>query len=100
MADYYLVTLAKGAAWDHARRRRKQDGWNEHAAFMDRLTEEGVVILGGPVGEGDGEDVLLVVDLESEAAIRARLADDPWANGMLTIESVEPWTVWLRAAGG
>jgi hypothetical protein len=24
--------------------------------------------------------------------------DDPWANDMLTIESVEPWSVWLRAA--
>ena len=67
---------------------------------MDALTDEGVVILGGPVGEGDGEDTLLVVDVESEAAIRTRLADDPWANRILTIKSVEPWTVWLRATGG
>jgi uncharacterized protein YciI len=63
---------------------------------MDALAEEGTVILGGPVGEGDGEDTLLVVDAESEAAIRARLADDPWANEVLTILSVEPWSVWLR----
>jgi hypothetical protein len=41
--------------------------------------------------------VLLVVDVESEAAIRARLPEDPWANGMLTIKSVKPWSVWLRA---
>lgn len=64
---------------------------------MDALAEEGTVILGGPVGEGDGEDTLLVVAVESEAAIRARLADDPWGNEMLTIVSVEPWSVWLRA---
>ena len=64
---------------------------------MDALTAEGIVILGGPVGEGDGEDVLLVVDVENEEAIRSRLADDPWANDMLTIETVEPWSVWLRA---
>jgi uncharacterized protein YciI len=64
---------------------------------MDALAEEGIVVLGGPVGEGDGEDALLVVDLESEAAIRARLADDPWSDDMLTIKSVEPWSVWLRA---
>jgi hypothetical protein len=50
---------------------------------MDALAEEGVVILGGPVGEGDGEDTLL--------------ADDPWGTEMLTIVSVEPWSVWLRA---
>jgi uncharacterized protein YciI len=97
VADYFLVKLARGPAWDHGRRRRDQEGWDEHAAFMDALTEEGIVILGGPVGEGDGEDVLLVVEVESEEAIRARLADDPWANDMLTIESVEPWSVWLRA---
>jgi hypothetical protein len=64
---------------------------------MDALTDEGVVVLGGPLGRDDGENVLLVVDVESEAAIRARLAEDPWANGMLTIKSVKPWSVWLRA---
>jgi hypothetical protein len=52
------------------------------------------------VGEGDGEDTLLVVDVDGEAAIRARLADDPWGNDMLTIVSVEPWSVWLRATEG
>ena len=96
MADYFLVTHAKGPAWDHARGRREQRGWDEHAAFMDALAEEGVVLLGGPVGEGDGEVTLLVVDVESEAAIRRRLADDPWMDTVLSIASVEPWSVWLR----
>jgi uncharacterized protein YciI len=97
VADYYLVRRAKGTAWDHRRRRREQDGWDEHAAFMDALAEEGFVVLGGPVGEGDGEDALAVVDAESEAAIRTRLAEDPWGEDMLMITSVEPWSVWLRA---
>ncbi|HSK90145.1 MAG TPA: YciI family protein [Euzebyales bacterium] len=97
MADYYLVELAKGPAWDHTRRRREQAGWDAHAAFMDALAREGIVVLGGPVGEGDGQDALLVVDVDSEAAVRARLADDPWAGGMLTIRRVRPWSVWLRA---
>ena len=66
---------------------------------MDGLAEEGVVVLGGPVGDIDHDDVLLVVDVESEAEIRARLADDPWANDMLTIARVRPWSVWLRAPG-
>jgi uncharacterized protein YciI len=100
MADYYLVRLARGPAWDYTSLRRDQKGWDEHADFMDALTEDGIVILGGPVGEGDGEDTLLVVDVESEAAIRSLLADDPWANSILTIKSVEPWSVWLRATAG
>jgi uncharacterized protein YciI len=92
-----LVERAKGSAWDHSRGRREQDGWDAHAAFMDALADEGLVILGGPIGEGDGENALLIVDAESEAEIRARLAEDPWTDDMLTIESVKPWSVWLRA---
>jgi uncharacterized protein YciI len=64
---------------------------------MDALGEDGFVVLGGPVGEGDGENVLLVVDAADEAEIRARLADDPWGTDMLTTASVKPWSVWLRA---
>ena len=96
MASYYLVTQAKGPAWDPARRRREQAGWDEHAAFMDALATEGVVVLGGPVGEGDGGDALLIIDLPSEAAVRHRLATDPWADSVLVIKSIRPWTVWLR----
>ena len=98
MADYFLVEHAPGPSWDHSRLRREQAGWDAHAAFMDALTEEGLIVLGGPVGEGDGDYALLVVEAESEAAVRARLADDPWGSDMRTIESVKPWSVWLRGS--
>jgi uncharacterized protein len=96
VADLYLVERAKGPEWDHSRGRREQIGWSEHAAFMDALADEGFVVLGGPIGEGDGENVLLVVNADSEAAIRDRLADDPWPDDVLRTESVRPWSVWLR----
>jgi uncharacterized protein len=97
MPDYYLVEQAKGPAWDHARGRREQDGWDEHAAFMDGLVEEGLVVLGGPIGEGDGDHALLIMDAPDEATIRARFAEDPWAGTKLVIESIRPWSVWLRS---
>lgn len=97
--SYYVVTRARGPAWDHRRSRREQDGWDEHAAFMDALAEEGFVVLGGPLGEGDGDDALLVVDAESETAVRERLATDPWPEGMLTTASIRRWNVLLRASG-
>jgi uncharacterized protein YciI len=100
MAGYYLVESAKGPAWDHSRPRREQAGWDEHATFMDRLVEQGFVVLGGPIGEGDGDNTLLVVDADDEATIRARLADDPWHDDLLRIESIRPWSVWLRASAG
>ena len=97
MADrYFLVVRAKGRSWDHSRARREQAGWEEHAEFMDGLAEEGFVVLGGPVGEGDGEDTLQVVDAGSEEAVRSRLAGDPWGEDMLETKSIEPWQVWLR----
>lgn len=97
MADYYLVERARGPRWDHTRPRREQAGWDEHAAFMDGLAADGFVVLGGPVGEGDGENVLLVVAAADEAEVHRRLAEDPWPEEMLTTESVKPWSVWLRA---
>jgi hypothetical protein len=55
---------------------------------------DGFVILGGPIG--DGERVLLVVEAEGEREVRERLAADPWLPaGILRIDSIEPWTIWL-----
>jgi uncharacterized protein YciI len=61
---------------------------------MDSLVDEGFILLGGPL-EGD-RDVLHVVSASSEQAIRERLAEDNWAqNGMLTVKSIEAWTILL-----
>jgi uncharacterized protein YciI len=92
----YAVTFAPGPGWDRARARREQREWDAHAAFMDRLVDEGFVLLGGPVG--DGSRVLLAVDAADEEAVRARLAGDPWESlGILRIERLEPWSLWLDA---
>ena len=96
---WYAVLRSRGPAWDHSRPRREQTDWNEHAAFMDALAEEGFVVLGGPLGEGDGDDALLIVDAEDERAVCARLAGDPWPEQMLTTSSVRPWSVLLRRPG-
>jgi uncharacterized protein YciI len=73
---------------------REQDGWEEHARFMDALVEDGFILLGGPL-EG-GREVLHAIDAISEEAVRDRLAQDNWAqNGMLTLTSVEAWTILL-----
>jgi hypothetical protein len=63
---------------------------------MDGLVEDRFVVLGGPVGDLDGDRALLVVDAPTEEEARRRLAADPWADRVLTIRSVRPWTIWLR----
>jgi uncharacterized protein YciI len=77
---------------------REQDGWDEHARFMDELVADGFIVLGGPL-EGDRE-VLHIVEAPSKETVRARLAEDNWEqNGMLTTTSVEGWTVLLDGRG-
>jgi uncharacterized protein YciI len=75
---------------------REQDGWDEHARFMDALVEEGFIVLGGPL-EGD-RDVLHVVRAPSKEAVHERLAADNWTqDGKLETLSVERWTILLDA---
>jgi uncharacterized protein YciI len=97
---YFVVKRTQGPSWDSSRLRRQQDGWDEHAAFMDGLVADGFVVLGGPVGEGDGDYTLQVVEADSEADVRARLAGDPWGEDMLVTESIEPWAIWLQRPPG
>ncbi|HLM08092.1 MAG TPA: YciI family protein [Thermoleophilaceae bacterium] len=97
MADYYLVERVKGPAWDRSYGWREHPGWEEHAAFMDALTGEGFIVLGGPIGETETDRTLLIVDADDEAAVRARFAQDPWPQAVLAIASIRPWSLWLRA---
>jgi uncharacterized protein YciI len=67
---------------------------------MDDLVDRGLIVLGGPVGEGDGDWTLVVVDAESEAEVRSLLAADPWGEDMLATESIERWAIFLRRSPG
>jgi uncharacterized protein YciI len=89
-----VVRLERGGPWDWSRDMREQEGWDEHARFMDELVESGFIVLGGPL-EG-GRETLHIVSAPSEDAIRERLAHDPWAaTGMLRPARIERWTVLL-----
>jgi uncharacterized protein YciI len=95
---YFVVRLERDGPWDWSRGMREQEGWDEHARFMDGLVESGFIVLGGPL-EGDRE-TLHVVDAPSEQAIRDRLLEDPWsANGMLRPVRIERWEILLDRHG-
>jgi uncharacterized protein YciI len=91
---YFALTTVHGPNWNSSRGIREQEAWDEHAAFMDGLVEEGFVLLGGPIG--DGEEVQLVVEAAGESAIRERMSEDPWASmGLLRVGDVREWKLWL-----
>ena len=93
MATFLVMRHRSGPVWDASAPLEAQSGWEAHAAFMDGLVESGFVVLGGPLA--DGVRVALVVDAESEQAVRATLAADPWSETHLLLDTVEPWTIRL-----
>ena len=94
MGSTFIVTSAAGASRDHAKGTREQPYWDEHAAFIDQLVEEGFILLGGPLPDEGG--AVLVVRAGSEAAVRDRLGRDPWyAHGILALHSVRRWDIFI-----
>jgi uncharacterized protein YciI len=73
-----------------------QPAVEEHAAFMNTLTEQGLFLFGGPLAgsERGRVRVLLIAEGHDESEIHRRLADDPWARSrQLVTVSVEPWRI-------
>jgi uncharacterized protein YciI len=87
-----VVRVERGGPWDWSRDMRRQDGWDDHASFMDGIAEEGFLLMAGPL-EGSRE-TLWIVEADNKETIRTRMADDPWAaNGMLRPVRIERWDV-------
>jgi uncharacterized protein len=93
MTTLFLVFRGPGPAWVPGKPTRQQPLWDEHAAFMDHLFEQGRVVLGGPYADYslnlvvvEGRDVKEVTDL---------FRDDPWAGGVLDLPEVTEWTIFL-----
>ena len=90
---FLVVLLRSGREWDPSRPLEEQSEWPAHASFMDGLVDDGFIVLGGPLA--DEHRVAHVVEAESEDAIRARLAQDPWSESHLQVDTIDPWTIRL-----
>ncbi len=90
---FLVVRRRSGPRWDPSRPMEEQSDWSAHASFMDMLVDSGFVVLGGPLA--DEHRVVLAVEAESEEAVRATLARDPWSETHLRVDTIEPWTIRL-----
>ena len=90
---YFVVLRRSGPSWVPDRALEEQSGWDEHASFMDDLVTSGFVVLGGPLA--DEQRVVLAVEADSADAVHATLAQDPWHDSHLRIESIDAWTIRL-----
>ena len=97
--SYYAVIREAGPSWNEGGI-GAQPGVADHAAFMNGLAAEGVVIFAGPLAgtESGRLRALLIVKADQDAEVRDRLADDPWARtDRLVITSIEPWNLMVGA---
>jgi uncharacterized protein YciI len=90
---FHVVLHRSGPQWDPSRPLEEQSGWPAHASFMDGLVDTGFIVLGGPLA--DEHRVVHVVVAESEDAVRATLARDPWSESHLRVGAIDPWTIRL-----
>ena len=90
---YFVVVRRLGPQWDASRPLEEQSDWAAHAAFMDGLVDTGFIVLGGPLA--DEQRVVLIVRAASEEAVRTRLAEDPWSETHLKVDTVDRWTIRL-----
>lgn len=95
----FMVTSTAGPNRDLTRDTRQQPHWDDHAAFIDGLVDNGFIFLGGPLVDEGG--AVIVVQAEDEASVRSVLANDPWyQHGILTLASIKRWQIFIdeRAA--
>jgi uncharacterized protein YciI len=97
--SYFAVIRDAGPAWTDGKGAFEQPDVDKHAAFMNALADEGIVLFAGPLAGSEQGRIraLLVVDTDNEAVIRDRLAADPWTKAQrLVTTSVEQWNIIVR----
>ncbi len=90
---FFVVLRRTGPQWDPTRPLEEQSEWPAHASFMEGLVDAGFAVLGGPLA--DEHRVVLAVEAESEDAVRATLALDPWSETHLLVDTIDAWTIRL-----
>ncbi len=96
MKNTFVAFSSAGSNRDSSKDTRQQPFWDEHAAFIDQLVEDGFILMGGPLVDEGGS--LLIINAEDENEVREILKNDPWAqHGILKLESVKRWQIFIDA---
>ncbi|MFY9716961.1 MAG: hypothetical protein WAK40_03380 [Thermoplasmata archaeon] len=91
---FFVLVSEQGTAWVEGRSMREQEGWREHATFVNSLVAEGFIIVAGPLGDGPPHRALVIVSSPGLSEARRRLEEDPWMrSGILRVGRLEPWKI-------
>jgi uncharacterized protein len=96
MKNTFVILWAPGAAWEAGKTVREQAYWDEHAEFMDRLFEDGMVIMGGPFSDGTGS--LVIVEAEELDEVSSIFVRDPFVvHEIFALRGLKQWQLFLDA---
>lgn len=71
-----------------------------HRAFLGGLADEGVVLASGPLAGPGQASALILLQHDSEEAVRELLREDPFAQqGLIESVDVRPWDVVIGDLG-
>jgi len=94
MKNTFIAISSAGPNRDQSKGTREQPFWDEHAAFIDQLVDEGFILMGGPLVDEGGS--LLIVNAEDENEVREKLKNDPsFERGILKLESIKRWQIFI-----
>ena len=98
MKNTFVVVSSVGPNRDRSKGTREQPFWDEHAAFIDQLVDDGFILMGGPLVGRDGlpQGAVLIVNAQGENEVTEKLKDDPWfERGILKLESIKRWEIFV-----
>jgi uncharacterized protein YciI len=98
MKNTFLAFSSAGPNRDFSKGTREQPYWDEHAAFIDQLVDDGFILMGGPLVDEGGmpQGALLIVNAENENEVKEKLKNDPWfEKGILKLESIRRWEIFI-----
>ncbi|HLJ34710.1 MAG TPA: YciI family protein [Ktedonobacteraceae bacterium] len=96
MRNTFIILWEPGPAWVPGKTVREQPYWEQHATFMDRLFENGMVVLGGPFADATGS--LVILEAENEHEVADIIAHDPFAvHEIFALSSFKQWLLFLDA---
>jgi len=90
-----MVLFAARPACVKGRSSRRQPYWDGHAAFIDGLTERGLLVVGGPFPDESGA-LNILSRPPHELEVESLYADDPFiVHGIFVLDRVAPWLVFV-----
>src|SRR5581483_1956324 len=72
----FAAIVQRTSKWDNSKPAQDQDGFEHHVKYMGALEAEGFIRLAGLMLSSN--DVLFILEAESEDEVQTRLGQDPW----------------------